>query len=610
MSAMDDEAMHSVLQLADVKFSEMSKELCHHVAEELQRATGCLVREVEERLRVSSGLTLNDPCHPHSTGQLGKSRGKTMAWEDEVGVTEFKSFLSDEHVHTVNAKYFEDLTDSKEFGTSKTPQKPISAWGTKISPEAADGDSPRPERLGSIASTTIVEGSETVKTVKTKKTVKVEAPEGHDAPEAPQSNAVKLRTSRSMKVHQESMAERVFGFVPDLNDTFTSRRMSGCQKKVRSLISSNLFEGLAMFMIMLNSLQVGLQINHLAETTALDAGPVWRAFDLFFCAWFTLEVSLKLYVYRCRFFTMHGCAWNILDFFLNAVQIFEEIVALVFLSLDNAQTVVNSGVMRTVRILRGIKVMRLVRTVRFAEELQLIVSCLILSVRTFLCVVSLLFMWIYVMAIYTTQAVYVHRLENSSGSGDEDLVRWWGNIPTSMLSLFQALSGGVDWNDISKPLSEHISPWFGYLLVVFIAYCFLALLNVTTGTFVEAVSRQAEHLKIRTQIIQARKVFQQIDSDHSGSISLLELRNQTMTPAVLEFFDYVNVDPSEAQYLLEVLDGDGSGTIAFDEFLQGTLRLNCSARAADMLLVVREIKRFFVHYNAEMQLIKRRLGII
>ncbi|CAL1156583.1 unnamed protein product [Cladocopium goreaui] len=606
MSAMDDEAMHSVLQLADVKFSEMSKELCQHVAEELHRATGCLVREVEEKLR-ATGLTLSPSWH---SGQGKPARGKTVAWEDEIGVTEFKSFLSDEHVHTVNSKYFEDLTDSSGFGSSEKPQKPIPAWGTKISPEAA-GDPPHPDR-GSIASTTIVEGSETetVKTMKTVKTVKVEAPEDHDAPEAPRSNLVKLKTAKSMKVHQESMAERVFGFVPDLNDTFTSRRMSGCQKKVRSLISSNLFEVLAMFMIMLNSLQVGLQINHLAETTALDAGPVWRAFDLFFCAWFTLEVSLKLYVYRCRSFTMHGCAWNILDFFLNAVQIFEEIVALVFLSFDNAQTVVNSGVMRTVRILRGIKVMRLVRTVRFAEELQLIVSCLILSVRTFLCVVSLLFMWIYVMAIYTTQAVYVHRLENSSGSGDEDLVRWWGNIPTSMLSLFQALSGGVDWNDISKPLSEHISPWFGYLLVVFIAYCFLALLNVTTGTFVEAVSRQAEHLKIRAQIIQARKVFQQIDSDHSGSISLLELRNQTMTPAVLEFFDYVNVDPSEAQYLLEVLDGDGSGTIAFDEFLQGTLRLNCSARAADMLLVVREIKRFFVHYNAEMQLIKRRLGII
>ena len=89
MSAMDDEAMHSVLQLADVKFSEMSKELCQHVAKELQRATGCLVREVEEKLRVSTGLsTLNDSWH--STGQLGKSaKGKTMAWEDEIGVTEF-----------------------------------------------------------------------------------------------------------------------------------------------------------------------------------------------------------------------------------------------------------------------------------------------------------------------------------------------------------------------------------------------------------------------------------------------------------------------------------------------------------------------------------------
>lgn len=51
-----------------------------------------------------------------------------------------------------------------------------------------------------------------------------------------------------------------------------------------------------------------------------------------------------------------------------------------------------------------------------------------------------------------------------------------------------------------------------------------------------------------------------------------EIRSQTATSVVLDFFESVDVDPSEAQYLLEVLDMDGSGTINFEEFLQGTLR--------------------------------------
>jgi len=38
------------------------------------------------------------------------------------------------------------------------------------------------------------------------------------------------------------------------------------------------------------------------------------------------------------------------------------------------------------------------------------------------------------------------------------------------------------------------------------------------------------------------------------------------------------------------------------------LRLNGSARAADLLLVAREMKRFFVHTAAEMEVIKTQLA--
>ncbi|CAJ1448780.1 unnamed protein product [Effrenium voratum] len=167
---------------------------------------------------------------------------------------------------------------------------------------------------------------------------------------------------------------------------------------------------------------------------------------------------------------------------------------------------------------------------------------------------------------------------------------------------------GVDWNDLVQPLLA-ISPGFALVFVLYIGFCFFALLNVIAGTYVEKVSRQAADLKARTQILKARRVFQAIDQDHSGYISLEEIQNQTATSVVLDFFESVDVDASEAQYLLEVLDMDGSGTIHFEEFLQGTIRLNSAARAADLLLVAREMKRFFHQSNLELQLIKKQLGM-
>ena len=54
------------------------------------------------------------------------------------------------------------------------------------------------------------------------------------------------------------------------------------------------------------------------------------------------EVILKLFVYRLRFFCMHGCAWNILDFIVSALQIFEETAALVFAVTQCQSTHINN----------------------------------------------------------------------------------------------------------------------------------------------------------------------------------------------------------------------------------------------------------------------------
>ncbi|CAE7022037.1 Scn11a [Symbiodinium natans] len=403
-----------------------------------------------------------------------------------------------------------------------------------------------------------------------------------------------------------NFADHIFGMIPDTDDKALPSTHGCCRNRLRWLIQNQWFDFLIMGMILIHTLSIGAQINHLAATERTDGGRFWRSVDFFFCVFFAIEVAMKVYVYRMRFFTMRACAWNIIDLVLAILQIVEEVMALVASATEEPYQ--NTSVMRAVRMMRGVKVLRLVRAVRYAGDLQLIVSCLILSLRTFLWSVLLLVMTIYVMAIYITQACNLRRFENPDAAGNDLLKKWWGDIFTSMLSVFQALSGGVDWNDVLQPIRAYVSSALAVFLVVYLAFCYLALLNVITGTFVETVGRQANDLKVRTQILQARRLFQQIDVDHSGFISLAEIQNQTATDAVIDFFESVDVDPSEAQYLLEVLDMDGSGTINFEEFLRGTLRLNGSARAADLLLVAREMKRFFVHTTAEMELIRTQLA--
>ena len=395
-----------ILLLADEKLSEMCKELCHHVTVELQKATRSLVNQVELKLQGSAEPELagvkKDPNEKKPVAWLEVEEAETVGFDAFEG--EFESPLGENFVHPKTPK-FEEVEEVQEI-SPKPPKQPPTAWATRVSPEKDEAE--------------VAEAAEFM-------------------------GKTKFRSAVGTKRQKTTLIERVFGLVPDMNESKVDK-MSKRRRQVQKWISSNCFEGFGMAMIILFSLQVGFQINYLAETSALDAGPVYRTIDGVFITWFTVEVGLKLYAYRLRFFTMHGCAWNILDFILNCVQMFEEIVhyASVFgaAPASSSQAVLNSGVMRTVRILRGIKVMRLVRTIRFAEELQLIVSCLILSVRTFLCILSLLLMAIYVMAIYATQAVYVYRLENPENQ-DKELLRWWGNIPTSMLSVFQALSGGL-----------------------------------------------------------------------------------------------------------------------------------------------------------------------
>lgn len=82
------------------------------------------------------------------------------------------------------------------------------------------------------------------------------------------------------------------------------------------------------------------------------------------------------------------------------------------------------------------------------------------------------------MAIYLTQIVLVYRVESNVGHSLEPL---FGNVPVSMLSLFQGMTGGLDWGGMVSPILEEISTLAAFLLVLFMAFAILGVMNVAAS---------------------------------------------------------------------------------------------------------------------------------
>eukprot|EP00425_Heterocapsa_triquetra_P044336 CAMPEP_0195081072 /NCGR_PEP_ID=MMETSP0448-20130528/22630_1 /TAXON_ID=66468 /ORGANISM="Heterocapsa triquestra, Strain CCMP 448" /LENGTH=114 /DNA_ID=CAMNT_0040114075 /DNA_START=69 /DNA_END=410 /DNA_ORIENTATION=- len=62
-------------------------------------------------------------------------------------------------------------------------------------------------------------------------------------------------------------------------------------------------------------------------------------------------------------------------------------------------------------------------------------------------------------------------------------------------------------------------------------------------------------------------------------------------PEMRNYFQALELDTSEARGLFRLLDIDNSGTINAEEFLHGCLRFRGPAKALDLALIMREVRR-------------------
>lgn len=241
--------------------------------------------------------------------------------------------------------------------------------------------------------------------------------------------------------------------------------------------------------------------------------------------------------------------------------------------------------------------MRIIRILRLIGELRAIVSSIMGSMKSLAWTLALLFLLVYVFGVYFTQIVLDYRValqeEIKTGSramqtSDYELDKYFGSLGKSILSLYQSITGGVDWSALSSPLIEQISVLLGFIFAFFIAFGVLALLNVVTGVFVEAALKSARDDKDDYMMNHVRDMLK----DFSEDIDLTRFKEMLVNPQMQEFFKAIDVDISEAESVFHLLDADESGTISLDEFMNGCLSLRGNAKALNLSILLHETRVF------------------
>eukprot|EP00933_Yihiella_yeosuensis_P067910 TRINITY_DN7304_c5_g1_i1.p1 TRINITY_DN7304_c5_g1~~TRINITY_DN7304_c5_g1_i1.p1 ORF type:complete len:680 (+),score=118.23 TRINITY_DN7304_c5_g1_i1:77-2116(+) len=363
---------------------------------------------------------------------------------------------------------------------------------------------------------------------------------------------------------------------------------SRAHAKAFALVCSPCFEWTVLAMVMASAVQVGIATEYSAQNLSSAPPLGHRVFETFFCVAFTLEIALRIFAFRFKFFHMYGWAWNWFDLVIVIMQLVEEILTATATSQSDGISSSSGYLLRTLRLLRAVRVMRVLKMALATQDLRLLVSSLIHSTKQFFWIAVLLAMITYVIGVYLTQLVTNQRIIAPQKS--EALGTHFSSVPVAMLSLFEGLTGGVDWDELVHPLMYEVSPWLGLFFVIYTAFSLLVVMNIVTGTFVHNAITRAEDVKDMQKALEARQLFKMLDDDRSGVITFAEMQNQLENPVVKEYFESLDVDPSEAQCLFGMLDINNSGSIDFEEFLNGCLRLQGNAKALDLLLVTRETR--------------------
>eukprot|EP00927_Polykrikos_kofoidii_P058337 TRINITY_DN5279_c0_g1_i1.p1 TRINITY_DN5279_c0_g1~~TRINITY_DN5279_c0_g1_i1.p1 ORF type:complete len:317 (+),score=63.97 TRINITY_DN5279_c0_g1_i1:1019-1969(+) len=269
--------------------------------------------------------------------------------------------------------------------------------------------------------------------------------------------------------------------------------------------------------------------------------------------------------------------------------------------------------LRVLRVLRLVRILRVIRVLRLISELRTIVSSILGSFKSLAWTMILLLLMIYIVGVYFTQSVTNHLVEMAEGAvlsdGEAQLSYYFGSLSRTLLSLWEAISGGADWDMMAGPLISDIQGdrMAGPVFIAYIAFAMLALMNVVTGFFVHTAllrAKKEEEVFVADQIV---NLFNMAGEQEDTKVHENAIHEVLADPEYSKEWKAIDILAEEAKYIFRLLDIDGAGIIEFEEFLNGCLRIHGPAKSMDLLTVMQEARVFQKRTFEQLQEMKTSL---
>lgn len=323
------------------------------------------------------------------------------------------------------------------------------------------------------------------------------------------------------------------------------------------------------------------------------AAPTWLGLvHSVFTVCFAIELAIRLFALRRLFFFGQEWRWNIFDFVLVLSALAEEI-------LDSIGPV---GFLRVFRGLRMLRVLRLVRVFRVMRDLRLMVCSVFQSFISFFWALMLLFVITYLAAVFFMQGALMHWA--MGGPKEQAFLQeaslWYGNLWIAFVTMIMCITGGVDWNEVMRPLSQ-IHWFYEAVFVLYILFVVIGVLNVLTGIFVERAQElsgldrdlviQGEIKRNEAFLTEMKGIFEEADVDGSGFISWEEFREYLKNPEVKAYLSTQQLDTYDARQLFNILEREDDKEVGIEDFIMGCMRLKGQAKSADLVALLQDSRK-------------------
>lgn len=219
--------------------------------------------------------------------------------------------------------------------------------------------------------------------------------------------------------------------------------------RVAIFVASLRFQQVVTGIILLNAITLGIETS--ASFMAEWGGVVEIANHVMLLI-FTVELALRIYAFRGRFFRD---GWGLFDLL---------VVGIAWVPASGALSV-----------LRALRVLRILRLISVVPSLRLVVEAMVAAMPGMASIVMLMLLLFYVCAVMATQMFAAALPER------------FGTLGDSLMALFQLMTMEGWPADIVFPVMEK-QPWSWLFFIPFILVATFVVLNLFIGVIVDSIS--------------------------------------------------------------------------------------------------------------------------